>query len=158
MNFVKVSEKEYKSFISHISNDYIILPDSVEEKTSIVNKDDYIDVIAIRSFGVDGYIYEVKEDLLYVINEYQYKPNADNVRIAKVRNDNKEWIETNPLDLKEGMIFRMFEPDGSPVSGINADIIFTAMSDAYVDKNGVIGINMSFGVDIEGDLEEENND
>jgi hypothetical protein len=82
------------------------------------------------------------------------EPNASNTRKAKVLFDG-EWIDIEPLAIKEGMRFRMFEEDGSPVNNIDPDLIFMATSDAYVDENGIIGIKMSFTFYEE---EEENED
>lgn len=69
--------------------------------------------------------------------------NEKNTRKSKVLTDG-EWIDIEPLDIKEGMKFKMFEEDGSPVNNIDPSLVFIATSDAYVNEDGVIGINMSF--------------
>ena len=62
-----------------------------------------------------------------------------NTRTAEVMVDG-EWIRINPINIKKGMGFRMFEEDGTPVitNGINS---FIASGDAYINKHGVICIN-----------------
>ena len=60
-----------------------------------------------------------------------------NTRYSQVFSDN-EWKDIPPLALKKGMIFRIFEPDGTPTAGENGNLI--ALGDAEKDENGVIGI------------------
>jgi hypothetical protein len=46
-----------------------------------------------------------------------------------------ELKDISPIDLEEGMIFNIYEPDGTLVC---ENMI--ALSDAYLDKNGIIAI------------------
>lgn len=59
-----------------------------------------------------------------------------NQRKSKVL-QNDEWIEIDGMDIKKGMIFKLFEPDGTPVIIGNYDI-FVAISDSYKNKEDVI--------------------
>jgi hypothetical protein len=143
MEFIEVTLEEYKSFIKHIGIEYVSIPFTIGDRTDIVNKEDYRDIIATRIWGGEPNIYRIREDFIRMINEYQYKPNESNKRKAKFLKDEK-WIDINPLELEKGMTFRMFEEDNTPVKNVNGDINFFATSDAYVSKSGIIGINMSF--------------
>ena len=62
-----------------------------------------------------------------------------NTRTAEVM-VNGEWIHIDPINIKKGMGFRMFEEDGTPVitNGINS---FIASGDAFINKHGVVCIN-----------------
>jgi len=63
----------------------------------------------------------------------------ENTRKAKIL-VNEEWTDINPLEIKMGMGFKLFEEDGTPV--IHNDItIFIASGDAYINKDGIITVN-----------------
>lgn len=53
---------------------------------------------------------------------------------------NNEWVEINPIDIKAGMKFKMFEKDGTPVIGIDNKTEFNATSDALYNEDGVIEV------------------
>lgn len=61
-----------------------------------------------------------------------------NTRIAEVLINNK-WQSINPIEIKNGMIFRMFEADGTLVEykGMSQ---WLATSDAYYNDDGVITV------------------
>jgi len=59
-----------------------------------------------------------------------------NTRTAQILINDK-WESINPINLKKGMIFRMFEADGSSVSDFN----YIATGDSYYSQNGVITID-----------------
>lgn len=62
-----------------------------------------------------------------------------NTRISEILVDG-EWQNINPIDIKQGMTFRMFEEDGTPVTWewISS---WTATSDAYYNEDGIITVN-----------------
>jgi len=51
---------------------------------------------------------------------------------------NDQWKFISPIEIKEGMIFRMFEPDGEPFVGLGDTYSWVATSDAYCMEDGVI--------------------
>lgn len=53
---------------------------------------------------------------------------------------NDEWVKINPIDIKQGMKFKMFELDGTPIVGLNNQTEFVALDDASYDEDGVIGV------------------
>ncbi len=59
-----------------------------------------------------------------------------NTRYVEVFEEN-EWIRRHPRMLKKGQIFKMFEPDGEPVSD---GTVFVSETDPVMDENGIIGI------------------
>jgi len=72
--------------------------------------------------------------------------NNLNVITTKYFNKNHRWQNINPIDLKMGMIFKMFEPDGSLITRIGdekSSSIFKTFSDAYYNKDGIIGIQIT---------------
>jgi len=69
--------------------------------------------------------------------------NNINTRTAKVFIDN-EYIDIDPIDLKKGMKFRIFESDGLIVGDHNGTNDFIAKEDAYYDDNGIITIKCWF--------------
>ena len=64
--------------------------------------------------------------------------SKDNVRKAQIFS-HEEWIDIPPLGIKQGMIFRLFEPDGMPVSDEN-QTYFVAAKDSYLNRDGIIVI------------------
>jgi hypothetical protein len=62
-----------------------------------------------------------------------------NTRTAQVLINN-EWVDINPIEIKKGMTFRMFESDGVQVVGVGYTTDFVAESDAYYMENGVISV------------------
>jgi hypothetical protein len=67
--------------------------------------------------------------------------NNLNVRTCKYEKDGL-WEDISPIDIKKGMVFMMFEPDGEVVIGDNGSVTMKAAIDAYIDKNGIIGIQI----------------
>ena len=62
--------------------------------------------------------------------------SKDNVRKVQIF-VHKEWRDIPPLGIKQGMVFRLFEPDGTPVSdGTQTD--FVATKDSYLNKDGIV--------------------
>jgi len=62
-----------------------------------------------------------------------------NVRLSYILKNN-EWVKVNGMDIKEGMTFKMYEPDGiTPVLDYNGKAgVFIASSDSYMDDCGII--------------------
>ena len=61
---------------------------------------------------------------------------SDNTRTCKILIDD-EWQSIRPINIKEGMTFRLFEEDGTPIAC--EDICsWVATSDAYYMEDGVI--------------------
>jgi hypothetical protein len=66
-----------------------------------------------------------------------------NTRTAQILINDK-WESINPINLKKGMIFRMFEADGSSVRDFN----YIATGDSYYNKNGVITIVITIDCEV----------
>ena len=58
---------------------------------------------------------------------------------------NGYWVEIDPMKIKMGMIFRMFEPDGTPVKDKLGKTYFLAISHAYYSKDGIGSIMIDGG-------------
>lgn len=67
----------------------------------------------------------------------------ENVRTAKVF-QNEQWEDIDPINLKSGMVFKMFEPNGSPVfnSATGLDILI-ATGNPYLNDEGIVTIQIS---------------
>jgi hypothetical protein len=63
-----------------------------------------------------------------------------NTRTAQVL-INGGWQDIEPIDIKEGMTIRMFEPDEKPVLGVDGSTEFVAKSEVYYLSYGVIGFD-----------------
>ena len=71
----------------------------------------------------------------------------ENVRKVEYFSDQEQsWIEIEPENVKEGMWFRMFEPDGTPVLRSDGGIFygatekrdsFRALSNSYMNSEGI---------------------
>ena len=48
---------------------------------------------------------------------------------------NDVWVEAKFTDLKKGDIFRLFDPDGTPIVGSKKQKEFLATSEAYQRKS-----------------------
>jgi len=84
------------------------------------------------------------------MNRGKMEPSDINTRICKTFQDN-EWKVFPAQDLKKGMRFRMFEPDGKfLVEG-------TAEYDANVDDQGIIGVVLADDWKGEKDIELDGN-
>jgi len=57
-----------------------------------------------------------------------------NTRKAKVLTE--VWVDINPLDIKKGMVFKLFEEDGIPVL-YNGNDIFVASADSFMNDDGI---------------------
>lgn len=53
---------------------------------------------------------------------------------------NDEWIEVPFLKIKEGDIYRLFEATGEQVLDSDANGVFIAECDAYIDDSTGIGV------------------
>lgn len=62
-----------------------------------------------------------------------------NTRTSKIL-INEIWQEINPIDIKVGMKFKLFEEDGSQVIGNDNSMSWIATSDAFYNEDGVITI------------------
>jgi hypothetical protein len=62
-----------------------------------------------------------------------------NVRKAQVRVQN-EWRDVYPQSIKRNDLFRMFEPDGTPIIFPDGSTTQFALEDAYVNKNGIVTV------------------
>ena len=63
-----------------------------------------------------------------------------NVRIVFVENEGGGKEAIKPEEIKKGMRFQMFEPDNTPIAGGR---FLTAASDAYLDNDGVVTIEIA---------------
>lgn len=59
------------------------------------------------------------------------------LRKVQKRDPNLYWHDIEFKELKNGDIFRMFEPTGEPVLDKNGNWEFVANCDAYLNKNGI---------------------
>jgi hypothetical protein len=66
------------------------------------------------------------------------KISKDNVRKAQIF-VHDEWRDIPPLGIKQGMVFRLFEPDGTPVSD-GTRTHFVATRDSYLNRSGIVVI------------------
>lgn len=64
--------------------------------------------------------------------------NNKNVRTSEVFINN-QWKKINPIDIKKGMTFRMFEPDGTPVMWEWLSF-WEASGDAYYNEDEIVCI------------------
>jgi hypothetical protein len=64
--------------------------------------------------------------------------SKENVRYAQIFY-NEKWYDIPLLGIKTGMVFRMFEPDGTPVSDGN-QMHFVATKDSYLNKDGIVTV------------------
>jgi hypothetical protein len=62
--------------------------------------------------------------------------SKDNVRKAQIF-QNEEWMDIPPLGIKQGMVFRLFEPDGTPVFD-GSQNHFVATHNSYLNRDGLI--------------------
>lgn len=58
-----------------------------------------------------------------------------NVRKAQIL-FRKKWKDVNGIDIKKGMLFRLFEPDGTQVGGEGKTYI--ASADSFLREDGII--------------------
>lgn len=65
-----------------------------------------------------------------------------NTRTAERLDGFGKWRGILPIDIKEGMIFRLAEQDGTDVISSNGSKMFIACSDAYINEDGVAVINV----------------
>jgi hypothetical protein len=74
----------------------------------------------------------------------------EQVRRVQVKIDG-QWTDTSMKDIKNGDVFRMFEPNGEEVIGtglLAGDVNFVALEDAWCNDDGV------WGADADGAEEE----
>lgn len=64
-----------------------------------------------------------------------------NTRTAEIL-VNGEWVSIEPIDIKAGMFFRMFEETGEPVIGLKNSTLWEAVENAYYNDNGVVTVNI----------------
>jgi len=55
----------------------------------------------------------------------------ENLRKVEVQNPDFTWSEVDGINVKAGDVFRMFEPDGTPVLDEGTDV-FIAQANAYM--------------------------
>ena len=67
--------------------------------------------------------------------------DSENVRTAEIL-INDEWQPINPVEVRRGMTFRLFEPDKTPVLGIGNSTSWIAINDAYYNDDGIITIDI----------------
>lgn len=79
------------------------------------------------------------------MSERRKNMDDKNLRKSKVLINN-EWVDINPMDIKTGMRFKMFEPDGTPVL-FNGEEVFIATSDSFLRKDGIIQTNITTGTE-----------
>jgi diphthamide synthase subunit DPH2 len=76
------------------------------------------------------------QELMKMIEPEEEK-TLENRRVMIFVND--EWVVEKDLSkIKDGMAFRLFEPDGTPVkNSLNNDDVFIASRDAYRNEEGI---------------------
>jgi hypothetical protein len=79
----------------------------------------------------------------------------ESVRKAFVQQEDGSFLETAPIDLKEGMIFKLTESDGTEVRGLYSDL-FLAKSDAFINENGVTEMAVGMLDELGNEPDEEN--
>jgi len=52
------------------------------------------------------------------------------------------WTDKHPLEIKKGMIFKMFEEDGTQVLGKSGKTEFEAEEDIYIASSGVYTVEI----------------
>jgi hypothetical protein len=57
-----------------------------------------------------------------------------NSRTSKILIGGK-WIDINGIDIKKGMVFKLFESDGTPVGDKDS---YIASADSYLTRDGII--------------------
>lgn len=57
-----------------------------------------------------------------------------NVRTAYVL-ENGEWVKVKGMDIKKGMSFKLFDPDGTPVGEKE---YYVASADSFLTRDGII--------------------
>lgn len=68
---------------------------------------------------------------------------SENTRYAIILDENGKEKKVEGIDIKKGMLFRMFESDGTPVrSGIDECYNFIASKDAYSNEDGIYVIEI----------------
>jgi hypothetical protein len=67
--------------------------------------------------------------------------SVKNTRTAQYEKNGK-WVSINPIDIKAGMFFKIFEEDGTPVVGPLLDEYMIAYSDAYYNEEGAIAVQI----------------
>jgi hypothetical protein len=55
---------------------------------------------------------------------------------------NGEWEPAKFEDIIEGDIFRLFEPTGEPVEDLDGNTVFTAMTDAFTNEDGIHAVHI----------------
>lgn len=77
------------------------------------------------------------------IRELKKRVNNINVRKAQVLFRNK-WKDVDGKDIKKGMLFRLFEPDGSQVGG--EGVCYIASGDSFLREDGVLCTPSNFSI------------
>lgn len=71
-----------------------------------------------------------------------FEGERKNTRCAMVLNlRNGEWEAIDCIDIKKGMIFKLFEYNGKPVSHKGV-VIFIASMDSFLREDGIIQTNI----------------
>lgn len=63
-----------------------------------------------------------------------------NTRTAEIL-VNGDWVKIDPINIKKGMRFRMFEDDGTLITDENGLFSYVASSDAYINRHNTICVN-----------------
>ena len=67
-----------------------------------------------------------------------------NVRSVSVFDGGDMWFNINAIDVRQGDVIKMFEPDGTPVVSDDGETIFICQSDARYNEDGVIVIEYEY--------------
>lgn len=67
-------------------------------------------------------------------NEMEHSSLDPNERKAYVL-ENGEWVKVKGMDIKRGMSFKLFDPDGTPVGEKE---YYIASADSYLTRDGII--------------------
>ena len=79
---------------------------------------------------------------------------TENTRKAHVLQADESFKIMETIDLKEGMVFKLFEDDATPVIGLYSDL-FLALNDAHYDEEGNIIISVKMLGEPEEVLQDE---
>lgn len=70
---------------------------------------------------------------------------ADNDKRKVVLYTGAEYINIDFRQINSGNIIRLFEPDGTSVKDKEGNFIFTAATNSYVNKNGILTFDTKYG-------------
>ncbi len=115
------------------------------ERTHIKTGNKYIffGEVINKTDGNDGQKMVLYSDgsKLYVREEVEFNSKFIGGRKFKVFNDNKEWVETNIEDMKDGDIFKIFDNGELYTNPKNNQSEWIAKGEWFTNENGIKTIN-----------------